>query len=97
MAKLKPGEVILRLSYKKANTSEALISEVSRKFNIDLNIIYADVEIVKDAPIGGTVAIVSGEKSDIDAEIKYLQDKEVGVEVIKDERNIAHSLTKCIG
>ncbi len=97
VAKLKPGEVILRLSYKKANTSEALISEVSRKFNIDLNIIYADVEIVKDAPIGGTVAIVSGEKSDIDAAIKYLQDKEVGVEVIKDERNIAHSLTKCIG
>ena len=97
VAKLKPGEVILRLSYKKANTSEALISEVSRKFNINLNIIYADVEIVKDAPIGGTVAIVSGEKSDIDAAIKYLQDKEVGVEVIKDERNIAHSLTKCIG
>ena len=43
------------------------------------------------------MAIVSGEKLDIDAAIKYLQDKEVGVEVIKDERNIAHSLTKCIG
>jgi len=85
VAKLKPGEIILRLSYKKANTSEALISEVSRKFNINLNIIYADVEIVKDAPIGGTVAIVSGEKSDIDAAIKHLKCKEVGVEVIKHE------------
>ena len=84
MAKLNPGEIILRLSYKKANTSEALISEVSRKFNINLNIIYADVEIVKNAPIGGTVAIVSGERKDMDAAIKYLEDKQVGVEVIKD-------------
>ena len=97
VVKLSPGEVILRLSYKKANTSEALISEVSRKFNINLNIIYADVEIVKGAPIGGTVAIVSGEKSDIDAAIKHLHDKEVGVEVIKDERIFTHSLTKHIG
>ena len=84
VAKLNPGEIILRLSYKKANTSEALISEVSRKFNINLNIIYADVEIVKDAPIGGTVAIVSGERKDMDAAVKYLEDKQVGVEVIKD-------------
>ena len=97
VAKLKPGEVILRLSYKKANTSEALISEISRKFNINLNIIYADVEIVKDAPIGGTVAIVSGKREDIDAAINYLHDKEVGVEVIKDERISTHSLTKHIG
>ena len=97
VAKLKPGEVILRLSYKKANTSEALISEIARKFNINLNIIYADVEIVKDAPIGGTVAIVSGKREDIDAAINYLHDKEVGVEVIKDERISTHSLTKHIG
>lgn len=97
VAKLKSGEVILRLSYKKANTSEALISEISRKFNINLNIIYADVEIVKDAPIGGTVAIVSGKREDIDAAINYLHDKEVGVEVIKDERISTHSLTKHIG
>ena len=97
VVKLSPGEVILRLSYKKANTSEALISEVSRKFNINLNIIYADVEIVKGAPIGGTVAIVSGQKADIDAAIKHLHDKEVGVEVIKDERIFTHSLTKHIG
>ena len=57
---------------------------MSRKFNINLNIIYADVEIVKDAPIGGTVAIVSGERKDMDAAVKYLEDKQVGVEVIKD-------------
>lgn len=56
MSPLKPGEKILRLNYIKKNTSEALISEASRRFSVDLNIIFADIEIVQDAPIGGTVA-----------------------------------------
>ena len=83
---LKPGELIVRLSYVESNTSEPLISTVSRKFNIDVNIIYADVEIIKDAPIGGTVAIISGKREDISEAVLYLLDKNVHVEVLKDAR-----------
>ena len=84
LVELKPGEKILRLNYIKKNTSEALISETSRKFNINLNIIFADLEIVQDAPIGGTVAIASGRKEDIEGAVEYLKAKNVGVEVIED-------------
>ena len=80
---VKPGEKILRLNYIKKNTSEALISETSRKFSINLNIIFADLEIVQDAPIGGTVAIASGRKEDIEGAVEYLKAKNVGVEVIE--------------
>ena len=83
LVELKPGEKILRLNYIKKNTSEALISETSRKFNINLNIIFADLEIVQDAPIGGTVAIASGRKEDIEGAVEYLKAKNVGVEVIE--------------
>ena len=83
---LKPGELIVRLSYVESNTSEPLISTVSRKFNIDVNIIYADVEIIKDAPIGGTVAIINGKREDISEAVLYLLDKNVHVEVLKDAR-----------
>lgn len=82
----KKGELIVRLSYVEKNTSEPLISTVTRKFGIILNIVFADVEIVQNAPIGGTVAIVSGESSRIDEALQYLRDKNVGVEVIKDDR-----------
>ena len=82
----KKGELIVRLSYVEKNTSEPLISTVTRKFGIILNIVFADVEIVQNAPIGGTVAIVSGEGSRIDEALQYLRDKNVGVEVIKDDR-----------
>lgn len=82
----KQGELIVRLSYVEKNTSEPLISTVTQKFGIILNIVFADVEIVQNAPIGGTVAIVSGESSRIDEALQYLRDKNVGVEVIKDDR-----------
>ncbi len=82
----KEGELIVRLSYVEKNTSEPLISTVTQKFGIILNIVFADVEIVQNAPIGGTVAIVSGESSRIDEALQYLRDKNVGVEVIKDDR-----------
>ena len=82
----KKGELIVRLSYVEKNTSEPLISTVTQKFGIILKIVFADVEIVQNAPIGGTVAIVSGEGSRIDEALQYLRDKNVGVEVIKDDR-----------
>ncbi|MDP4118103.1 MAG: ATP-binding cassette domain-containing protein [Bacillota bacterium] len=85
---LKPGELIVRLSYIQRNASEPLISTISQKFGICLNIIFADIEIVQGAPIGGTVAIISGERNRITAAIEYLIEKNVGVEVIKDAGNI---------
>ena len=86
ITQLKPGELIVRLSYTERNTSEALISSASRQFEIDINIIFANIESVQGAPIGGTVAIISGARERITAAIAYLIEKNVGVEVLKDAR-----------
>ena len=86
VVQLKPVELIVRLSYIQRNVSEPLISTVSRKFDITLNIIFSDIAIVQNAPIGGTVAIISGERAQITQAIAYLIEKNVGVEVIKDAR-----------
>ena len=86
VVQLQPGELIVRLSYLQRNVSEPLISTVSQKFGLSLNIIFADISIVEDAPIGGTVAIISGERKQIEEAMKYLIEKKVGLEVIKDAR-----------
>ncbi len=86
VTRLRPGELIVRLSYIQRNVNEPLISAVSQKFNISLNIIFADIAIVQDSPIGGTVAIISGERGQITKAIEYLIEKNVGVEVIRDAR-----------
>ena len=86
VVQLQPGEVIVRLSYIQKTVSEPLISTLSQRFQISLNIIFADIEIVQDAPIGGTVAILSGEREQITKAMEYLIEKNVGVEVLKDAR-----------
>ena len=80
---LRPGERIVKLSYTERSVSEPLISYVTREFGILLNIIFADVDIVQGAPIGGTVAIVSGDPAGIEAATQYLVSKNVRVEVLQ--------------
>ena len=86
VTRLKPGELIIRLSYVQRNAAEPLISVVTKLFDVSLNIIFADINIVQDAPIGGTVAIMGGKREQITQAIEYLIEKNVGVEVIKDAR-----------
>ena len=81
---LKPGERIVRLSYVERNASEPLISTMTKKYGVILNIIFADIEIVQNAPIGGTVGILSGSRDKMDEALEDLRSKNVGVEVILD-------------
>lgn len=49
--------------------------------------LYSPISIsYRGLPIGGTVGIFSGEREKITQAIEYLIDKNVDVEVIKDER-----------
>ena len=86
MVKLKPGELMARLVYIHADVSEPLISYASRAFDIEINIILADVEIVAGAMVGGTVVIFNGEREKIDQAINYYKSKDIRVEVIQDAR-----------
>lgn len=82
VTKLAPGEKIVRFSYLKKNISEPLLSNLTAKFGVVPNIIFADIEIVQGAPIGGTVAILNGKEGSITEAIEWLRAKDVGVEVL---------------
>lgn len=84
MVRLKPGELMARLVYIHADVSEPLISYASRAFDVEINIILADVEIVAGAMVGGTVVIFNGEREKINRAIQYYMDKNIRVEVIQD-------------
>ena len=47
IVRLKPGELIVRLNYVERSPSEPVISEASRRFDVSLNIIFADIEIIQ--------------------------------------------------
>lgn len=87
ITKLNKGECILKFKYLERSSSEALVSQISRTFNLNVNIIFGNIELIGENPIGGLVSIVKGQSEDIEAAIKYLKEKNVGVEVILDARD----------
>lgn len=83
---LKEGEVLVRIKYLRAEVSEPLISEATKRFDVVFNILFSDVEIVGNAPIGGTVGILSGSAEGIANAIRYFEEKNINTEVLKDAR-----------
>lgn len=88
VTRLKPGELMARLNYNNVRVSQPIISTAILKFQVYMNIVFADVEIVGDSNIGGTVAIFSGEKENISRALDYFKSVNVEVEVIKDARDV---------
>lgn len=86
ITRLNKGECILRLRYLHKNTSEALVSQISRDFSLNVNIIFGNIELIGENPIGGLVAIVSGSGENIRRAVDFLREKKVGVEVLADAR-----------
>lgn len=86
ITRLNKGECILRLHYLHKNTSEALVSQISRDFSLNVNIIFGNIELIGENPIGGLVAIVSGSRENIRRAVDFLREKKVGVEVLADAR-----------
>lgn len=82
MVKPKEDEVLIRCIFDRESVGDALISEVSRKFGVNMNIVLANVEILQDSPLGGMVLMMSGPRENRDDAIRYMRRCKVQVDEI---------------
>lgn len=80
---LTPGDVLAKIRFTGANTMQSIVSTISRKYDIDVNIIFGDIEVVQDTPLGGIAAILHGEAQQVRQAVAYLSEQQIRVEVIK--------------
>ena len=78
---LSPGQLLVRMTYIQKSASEAIISDLSRRFGVDINIIYSNLEVIEDAPLGGLVAVLGGDR--VQEALEYWTSKNVRAEVLK--------------
>lgn len=83
ITQLKENEQLVRLQYDQTNTSHPMISEISRKFNVDCSIIYGNIEILQESPIGTLICVLKGSDDDIRNSIACFKQDGIRVEVIK--------------
>ena len=80
------NSVLLRCLYGRDAVGDALISEVSRKYAVNMSIVLANVEMLQGSPLGELVVSITGDSGNIDAAIAYMRNSNVKVEVIADAR-----------
>ena len=81
--RLAPGELLVRLQYAQRSPSAPMVSLVSRRFDIDLNILFGNVEIIGGSPLGALVVVASGEANKVQEALAYMTEQNVKVEVLK--------------
>lgn len=82
---VKDGGRLLHLMFVGNDANNAYISEVIKKFGVDISIIYGAIELVQSKPIGSLYIIVKGDDEKIEEAIGYLKKEGVHVSVLSDK------------
>lgn len=88
LLQLEEGQTLCKLDFYGDNTKEAIISNISKKFDVDASIIFGNIEIISETILGSLMVILSGSMEKQKSVIEYLQSKEIKVEVINNDRFI---------
>lgn len=78
-----PGSsLMLRLSFIGASANEPIITGLVRRFNVEVNILFGNIDHLKNTPFGTLLIELSGDDNAIQSALNYLNAKELGIEVI---------------
>ena len=83
LTQLAPDESLVKLAFVANNALDSLLHEAAVHFGVKTNIFFGNVEIIQGRAIGNLVVIAKGSPDNIADALKFLQDNEVIVEVIK--------------
>jgi D-methionine transport system ATP-binding protein len=83
LVRLKPNQTLCHFSYTGHNTVDPLISTASVLFNVQLNIIFGDLDIIQETPLGGLIIILEGEKAAVEHTVQWFVERGVRVEELK--------------
>lgn len=84
LVQLKDNDILCKISYIGDSTSEPIISALTARYRVTTNILYANVEILQQTPIGNLIVVMSGSTSDLEEAFRYLQSIQVTVELLDD-------------
>ena len=84
ITKLEQGEKMVLLTYSGDNAAEPVISHLAEAFRVKANIIYGNIDILKGKTIGTLMVTLNGEKEALAEAIRYIKERKVELEVIKE-------------
>ncbi|MPN03773.1 Methionine import ATP-binding protein MetN [bioreactor metagenome] len=79
---------LVELSYVGEQTNEPLIAQLYSKYQVTTNILYGNIELLQDVPLGSLIVTLAGELNQRQKALDFLFEQGVTVQVLKkSERN----------
>jgi len=76
---LSESQQLVQLQYVGASTDAPLITELYKRYGVVSNILYGNVEILQDTPLGNLIVVMSGEPDKLVAAWQYCQDAGINI------------------
>ncbi|MEE8809796.1 methionine ABC transporter ATP-binding protein [Lactimicrobium sp.] len=78
-----PDSKLVKLVFTRESVGDALISQISRDYNVDVSIVLANVDLVEESALGAIIANIKGTKENVENALAYLESRSVRVEGVK--------------
>ena len=79
---LKDNELLVKLNYIGASTTEPLINDLYDKFGVKTNVLAGNIEFITGIPVGNLIVSLSGDRENLGKIGDYLEERNVDVEVL---------------
>ena len=76
------SSLVLRLLFVGQSAEEPLIAKLIRSYNVDVNILFGNIDTIQQTPFGTLLVEITGEEGDINNALAYLHSRELRIEVI---------------
>lgn len=78
-----PGDLTaLRLSFRGDVADEPIVANLIRKYNLDVSILYGNIDYIHGVPFGKLIVTMDGSETDISAALSHLKNLPIESEVI---------------
>lgn len=81
---LQAGEKLVQLKYAGHATDEPILNQVYKHHQVTGNILYGNIEILDNTPVGEMVVILSGQVENVEAALEELRAANVTVTILKE-------------
>ena len=80
---LPKSALLVQLKYAGSSTDEPLLTEIFKDYGVSSNILYGNLEILGDTPVGELVVVLDGEADKVLAAQKAIENAGVSLQVLK--------------
>lgn len=75
---------VIKITFKGSVAEESVVSDMLQQFKVKGNILHGKIEYIQETPLGIFIMEITGEKTEVQKAISYIQERTNNLEVIHD-------------